>query len=91
MYYLVHTLHFDSVKFVEACVKLEKRQLYQSGWKIKKIILTVSKKQLWLFPIISNCFNYFQLFPTVFNFFLTVLTISGQAKPKEIDKENESS
>jgi hypothetical protein len=25
MYYLVHTLHFDSVKFVESCVKLEKR------------------------------------------------------------------
>jgi hypothetical protein len=27
MYYLVHTLHFDSVKFVEACVKQEKRRL----------------------------------------------------------------
>jgi hypothetical protein len=27
MYYLVQ-LHFDSVKFVEACVKLEKRRLY---------------------------------------------------------------
>jgi hypothetical protein len=24
MFCLVHTLHFDSVKFVEACVKLEK-------------------------------------------------------------------
>jgi hypothetical protein len=23
-----HTLHFDSVKFVEACVKLEKRRLF---------------------------------------------------------------
>jgi hypothetical protein len=28
MFYLVHTLHFDSVKFVEACVKLEKRRHY---------------------------------------------------------------
>jgi hypothetical protein len=27
MNYLVHPLHFDSVKFVEACVKLEKRRL----------------------------------------------------------------
>jgi hypothetical protein len=30
MYYLVHTLHFDSVKFVEACVKLEKRRQVKS-------------------------------------------------------------
>jgi hypothetical protein len=36
MYYLVHTLHFDSVKFVEACVKLEKRRLFKQPSYDKK-------------------------------------------------------